>query len=181
MSRWERTHELLQRGALELFAERGFDAAGTAQIAERAGVSEMTLFRHFPTKESLLLADPFDPLMADAVRARPPDESAMRALIEGLRDAWSLVELDGAQSMRDRLLLIAQTPALSGAIERNSAGTITALVDALGSRGVDDTRARITVTAVIAGLSTALLEWAQASETSLDDAIRSALDLLGDV
>ncbi|HNP15627.1 MAG TPA: helix-turn-helix domain-containing protein, partial [Terrimesophilobacter sp.] len=59
MSRWDRTHDALLQAALELFEEHGFDATGTVQIARRAGVSEMTLFRHFPSKEALLLADPF--------------------------------------------------------------------------------------------------------------------------
>lgn len=80
MGRWEQTHKSLRKAALELFAEQGYEATATAQVAERAGVSEMTLFRHFPTKEMLLLADPFDPLMAEAVRARPEHEPAMRAL-----------------------------------------------------------------------------------------------------
>lgn len=40
---------------------QGYAATGTAQIAQRAGVSEMTLFRHFPSKEALLLEDPSMP------------------------------------------------------------------------------------------------------------------------
>ncbi|KPC86144.1 TetR family transcriptional regulator, partial [Streptomyces sp. NRRL WC-3753] len=38
-----------------MFAAQGYDATTTAAVAERAGVSEMTLFRHFATKEALLL------------------------------------------------------------------------------------------------------------------------------
>lgn len=40
--------------ALELFAERGYDGATTREIASRAGVAELTLFRHFGNKETLL-------------------------------------------------------------------------------------------------------------------------------
>jgi len=163
---------------LELFAERGYEATATAQVAERAGVSEMTLFRHFPTKEALLLTDPFDPLMAEAVQARPESEPAMRALVEGIRQAWGQVDAASTRELRDLLQIVAQTPTLRGAVERNSDHTATALIGALLDRGARAAQARVAVTAVIAGLSIALLDWAQSEQTSLDAALDSALDVL---
>jgi AcrR family transcriptional regulator len=179
MKRWDRTHEALRRAALESFAEQGYGATGTAQVAERAGVSEMTLFRHFPSKEALLPADPFDPLMAEAVRARPPHEPAMRALVEGIRQAWKQVDAENVPELRNLLQIVAQAPALRGVIERNSAETIVALADALKDRGVDEAQARVAAAATIGGLSTALLDWAQSKDTALDVALGSALDVLG--
>lgn len=41
--------------ALEVFAERGFAAASTSEIARRAGVAEGTLFKQYKTKKELLL------------------------------------------------------------------------------------------------------------------------------
>ena len=41
--------------AAEVFAERGLDAS-TAEIAERAGVGEATVYRRFPSKEDLIAA-----------------------------------------------------------------------------------------------------------------------------
>jgi AcrR family transcriptional regulator len=41
--------------ALVCFADQGFDATSTAEIAERAGVAEATIFRHFNTKKELLV------------------------------------------------------------------------------------------------------------------------------
>jgi AcrR family transcriptional regulator len=38
--------------ALELFEHGGYDDTSTAQIADAAGVTPMTFFRHFPTKAS---------------------------------------------------------------------------------------------------------------------------------
>lgn len=178
MGRWERTHDSLRQAAWELFAEDGYGVTGTAQIAARAGVSEMTLFRHFPSKEALLLADPFDPLIAEAVRSRPRAEPAMRALTEGIRQAWSIVGADGLPALRTVLRLIAETPSLHGAIERNSESTIVALTGALTDRGVDATSARIAATAAISGLGVALLEWGRAEDVSLDDTLERALDVL---
>lgn len=41
--------------ALACFAEYGYDATSTKMIAERAGIGEATIFRHFATKRDLLL------------------------------------------------------------------------------------------------------------------------------
>lgn len=178
MKRWDRTHEALRRAALELFAEQGYGATGTVQIAERAGVSEMTLFRHFASKEALLLADPFDPLMAEAVCTRPPQEPAMRALAEGIRQAWKQVDTEGARELRNLLRIVAQSPSLHGVIERNSEETVVALSDALRDRGVNEAKARVAATATIGGLSAALLDWARSEHAALDMVVASALDVL---
>jgi AcrR family transcriptional regulator len=50
-----RNRERILAAAIELFAERGYEAS-TAEIAARAGVGEATLFRRFPTKEDLITA-----------------------------------------------------------------------------------------------------------------------------
>lgn len=55
----KRNRQRLLHAAAEVFAIRGVDAPVTA-IAERAGVTKVTLYRHFGSKEELLLA-----IMAD--------------------------------------------------------------------------------------------------------------------
>ncbi|GMK40598.1 TetR family transcriptional regulator [Paenibacillus sp. CCS19] len=42
--------------AAEIFASKGFAAASTSEIAQRAGVAEGTIFRHYRTKKDLLLS-----------------------------------------------------------------------------------------------------------------------------
>lgn len=49
-----RTREQLLDAALELFAERGFEATTTKLIAERAGVPNGLIYYYFGTKEKLL-------------------------------------------------------------------------------------------------------------------------------
>ncbi|MBI4463499.1 MAG: TetR/AcrR family transcriptional regulator [Acidobacteria bacterium] len=49
-------HEQILSVAAELFAQQGYQGTTTRQIAERAGISEAILFRHFPTKEDLYWA-----------------------------------------------------------------------------------------------------------------------------
>src|SRR5690625_1265557 len=91
----------------------------------------MTLFRHFPAKDALLLDDPFDPLMAEAVRGRPPGEPPLRALAGGIDESWREIDSAEVERLRTVLSIVVATPTLQGAIERNSARTTEALADAL--------------------------------------------------
>ncbi|MBM7564332.1 TetR/AcrR family transcriptional regulator [Paenibacillus sacheonensis] len=43
------------QAAIEVFAEKGYAASSTNEIAQRAGVAEGTIFRHYKTKKELLL------------------------------------------------------------------------------------------------------------------------------
>ncbi|WP_225428255.1 TetR/AcrR family transcriptional regulator [Levilactobacillus enshiensis] len=56
-------HEKMPKGkkaalvaAMELFSETGFDGTSTVQVAERAGISQATIFKYFHTKQDLMLA-----------------------------------------------------------------------------------------------------------------------------
>src|ERR1700677_3570337 len=55
MGRWQPdSRGRLQEAALALYSERGFDQTTAAQIAERAGLTERTFFRHFADKRGVL-------------------------------------------------------------------------------------------------------------------------------
>lgn len=75
---------LLSDTATGMFLERGFDAVRVADVARACGVTEKTVFNHFPTKESLL-DDRWD-TMIDAVRARlaEPGSTPLDAALEVL-------------------------------------------------------------------------------------------------
>lgn len=44
------------QSAIDLFSTKGFNASSTADIAQRAGVAEVTVFRHYKTKKDILMA-----------------------------------------------------------------------------------------------------------------------------
>lgn len=50
------TRARLIRAALDLFTAQGFRGTTTPEIAQRAGVAEATIYRHFPSKDALLTA-----------------------------------------------------------------------------------------------------------------------------
>jgi AcrR family transcriptional regulator len=76
----DRTRQALAEAAIELFATQGYGATTVEQIAILAEVSPRTFFRHFDSKEDVLL--PFDEPMsaAAAIRSQPPSMSDMEAL-----------------------------------------------------------------------------------------------------
>ena len=49
-------HERILDAAYELFSRRGIQAVGVNEVIEHAGVATATLYRHFPSKEKLVLA-----------------------------------------------------------------------------------------------------------------------------
>ena len=55
MARWEpNPRERLERAAIELFAQQGYDDTTVEQIAAGAGLNRSTFFRHFGDKREIL-------------------------------------------------------------------------------------------------------------------------------
>ena len=81
--RSQATKEALRRVALARFAKDGFASVTVSQLAEEAGVTERTFFRHFPTKEAVLFADYETHLewLAEALARRPASESLFDAVM----------------------------------------------------------------------------------------------------
>jgi AcrR family transcriptional regulator len=173
----ERTREQLLAAALELFASQGYHETTVAQIAARVGVSEMTFFRHFPSKEDSLLADPYDPLIAAAVAEQPREWDVVRRVVQGVRTAWHAVPEPASAQVRLRVRIAAQTPSLRAAIWRNTEATEQVIVSALEADGTDRLSARAASAAVLAGITAALLEWSASENGELGPMVDRVLDL----
>lgn len=174
----ERTRQRLADAALDLFEAHGYTQTTTAQIAAAAGVSEMTLFRHYPSKDRLLLDDPYDPVIAAAVATQPRRLPTLARVTSGIREAWHAMP-EPEEATRRRLRIAAGTPGLAGAIRVNTQATETAITHALTVDGTDPTIARIAAAAALGALMESLTAWAAADDDrSLGDAVRLALDVL---
>lgn len=178
MAGTEKTRSALLRAALELFAERGFEATTAAAIAQRAGVTEMTFFRYFPTKDAVLVDDPYDPVIGEAIERQPLGLAPLSAAAAGVDEAWRSLPEPDAAAVRERLRIVAQTPSLRAALARNSLATEEAITRALGTRGTDHVRAVVAASATVAALNAALLAWAVDDSMTLGDAIRVATSTL---
>ena len=177
------TRSTLQTHALRLFEERGYERTTVADIAAAAGVSHMTFFRYFPTKEDVVLDDPYDPVLAESVRAQPRDLAALERVRRGLLDSLGDLGSDEFdRESRQRLRLAAGVPALRARIWENMARTQAAVVDVLVSQDVEPALAEASVGAVLGAMTSALLHWGATEPTDdagrLVDALASALDVL---
>src|SRR4030081_3656843 len=92
MARWQPgARERLVIAAFDLFTEQGNAATPVLQIAERAGVTRSTFFRHFPDKRELLVAgqETLSRLLAEGIAEAPQGASPLEAVAAGLERAAS--------------------------------------------------------------------------------------------
>jgi AcrR family transcriptional regulator len=85
--RSERAHKAVLEAAAELLLERGLSAVSMDAVAERAGVSKATIYRWWPTKETLAL----DALYTEwaAAAPDPPDTGSLRGDLLALLGPWA--------------------------------------------------------------------------------------------
>jgi AcrR family transcriptional regulator len=176
------TRDRIRAAALRLFSEQGYDATTVEQIAAAAGVSHMTFFRYYPTKEDVALSDSYDPLLAGLLEQTPAAwpliDRIRTALVQGLRQLYD--------SDRDTLLaqnkLIVATPALRERLWASQVDTQQLILQALAARQDDPYPSfedRVTVAACLAAATTAVLTWVENDGTpELPDLVEQAFDTL---
>src|ERR1700745_456123 len=81
--RRSKTHDALRQAALNRFAKEGFGNVTVEQLAQEAGVTERTFFRHFPSKEAVLFQDYDTHLdwLAHGLAHRPAPEAPVDAVL----------------------------------------------------------------------------------------------------
>ena len=156
------TRRALQQHALRLFLANGYDATTVDAIAEAAGVSHMTFFRYFPTKEDVVLADDYDPLLAELITARPAEEPPLDALRHALSAGFTAISGPDRDALLCRTRLILHTPALRARLWEHQAATEQVFASALAARrdqDVPDLATRVLAAAYLAVVTTALAAW----------------------
>ncbi len=160
----QQTRAAIQRQALRLFARQGFEATTVEEIAAAAGVSHMTFFRYFPTKEDVAFIDDYDPLIASRIAARPAGEPIIESLRLALKEAFAQVNADERETALARTQLILRTPALRNRLWEHAGETDQLVGRAIAAHlGCEpgDLRVRITAAVCLAALTTAVLTWAE--------------------
>jgi AcrR family transcriptional regulator len=146
MPRWEPdARERMIVAAVDLFTEQGFDATTVAQIAERAGVTRSTFFRHFPDKREVLVAgqETLSRLLAEGIADAPADAGPLDAVADGLRRASEALGA-GNREIGPRIrAAVAASTELQERDALKSVGLAAAMHDALIGRGVDETIAHL--------------------------------------
>lgn len=174
-----RTRAAIQREALRLFRERGYEATTVEQVARAAEVAHTTVFRYFPTKEDLVISDEADPVFYAALRAQPPDLPPIRALRAAMRDVLAAFSPADLAQGRDRTVLILSVPALRGAAFGNfvdTMRTVTAILAERSGRSPDDLRTL--VGAAFGVMLDLMLRWSEDPSLDLPEALDGALATL---
>jgi AcrR family transcriptional regulator len=162
MSRWQPdAADRLQQAAFELYAQRGYEQTTVAEIAERAGLTERTFFRHFADKREVLFSGSgeLEKLIVDAVEAAPPSATPMEAIAAGLAAAGSIFDGRLRPYSRKRQEVIGANPELQEREQIKLASLAAALAEALRRRGVHDPAAGLTGDAGVAVFRVAFERW----------------------
>jgi AcrR family transcriptional regulator len=170
----------LQQSALELYAERGFEATAVTDIAERAGLTERTFFRYFADKREVLFDGTGEllELFTDAVAGAAPSLGPMDAVAEALT-ASTVFFADRIDHSRRRQAVIDANPSLRERELHKLASMATAVADALRGRGVGDPAAILTAEAGITVFKVAFARWIDASnDADLATLMQQTLDEL---
>jgi TetR/AcrR family transcriptional regulator, regulator of mycofactocin system len=174
-------HEV-QRVALRLFAERGFDQTTLDEIAAAVGVSRRTLFRYYASKNDIVWGE-FSEHLA-GLRERLADAPADQPLMEVLRRAVVAFNDYGAQELpelRIRMSLITSVPALQGHSMlryQDWCDVIAEFVAARLGREPDDQLPQVIANAALGAAMATYRHWIMHPETDLLAGLDEAFRLL---
>ena len=183
MARWEpNARERLVRAAVDLFSERGYDKTTVNEIAERAGLTKTTFFRHFPDKREVLFAgqDTLSRLLADGIAAAPEAATPLEAVAAGL-DAATAVFTPAQREFGPRLqAVIAANSELRERAAAKRDGFALAMTEALHKRGVPDPAAALAAYLGALAFGRGFERWTEPGiEESFTGLARQALKELG--
>ncbi|MFE3325227.1 TetR/AcrR family transcriptional regulator [Streptomyces sp. NPDC059176] len=180
-----RTRTVIRRAAHRLIDEQGYEATTVEQIAAAAEVSPSTVFRYFPTKEDIVLADGAGAVAAveTALRERPAGEPPLEALRSTLTRAVGAALEDAREEVARRALLLVTVPAVRARAAEIATATSRRLSRVLAERSgraPDDLAVRVVTTAVLGALFEATVHWAEHDRhDDLVVLLEHALDALG--
>jgi AcrR family transcriptional regulator len=165
MARWEPgARQRMVLAAVDLFTEQGYDATTVAQIAERAGVTKSTFFRHFPDKRELLVAgqEALSRLLAEGIAEAPPTASPLEAVAAGLERASSAMGPMNHELAPRLKAAIAASAELQERDALKSVGLAAAMTNALVARGVPDPIAHLAGEIGVLAFKRGYAEWLEA-------------------
>ncbi|HXB16757.1 MAG TPA: helix-turn-helix domain-containing protein [Solirubrobacteraceae bacterium] len=109
----------------ELFSKRGIRAVGVNEVIERAGVATATLYRHFPSKDALVLAFlelreqrwTHDIVEAEARKRAADPEERLLAIFDVLEEWFQREDFEACSFINVLLEMGSQHPAGDASVE----------------------------------------------------------------
>src|ERR1700722_14498859 len=162
MGRWEPdSRGRLQEAALALYAEQGFDQTTAAQIADQAGLTERTFFRHFADKREVLFGGSalLQERIVAGVAGAPSADGPLDAVAQGLDAAAVMLGEFRRDLSRQRQVVIDASPELRERELTKLADYAAAVASALRERGVTEPQATMAAQAGMTVLRVAMQRW----------------------
>jgi AcrR family transcriptional regulator len=166
MGRWEPdARGRMIRAAMDLFAEHGFEQTTAGDIAERAGVTERTFFRHFTDKREVLFdgSGTMARTTYDAIMAAPADLAPLDAALAGIVAGGGLLADRRDHAVR-RSRIIAANPSLQERELLKLAAMADTTAEALRTRGVAEPTASLAAHSAVAVFQVAFAHWVSAAK-----------------
>ncbi|PPH45399.1 TetR family transcriptional regulator [Rathayibacter sp. AY1C9] len=183
MSRWAPDAALrLELAAMELFAEHGYAGTTVPEIAERAGLTTRTFFRHFADKRDVLFLREreFPEIVGRLLAGAPAGLAPMDLVMHGLEAAASGDLQTWRAQISARRAVVRSEPQLRERELLKSAALAESMRAALVDAGVAPEDAALAALAASALFDLALERWLAAPEGSLlVDVLRAERARLG--
>jgi AcrR family transcriptional regulator len=171
----------VQLTALGLFEATGFDTVTIEDVARAAIVSAPTIYRHFGTKEALVLWDEYDPLILQALGERFRSETLSDAIREAIVRPLDRIYATEASRILRRVRLVESHAGLRAAVAANLRALRLEIARVFVESGAcrDPLEADIVAGATVTALEIAMEHWARAGgERPLRQFIERSLRLL---
>ena len=184
MARWEPgATQRLVVAAVDLFTEQGYDATTVAQIAERAGVTKSTFFRHFSDKREVLVAgqEALSTLLAEGIAEAPADASPLQAVAAGLQRASSVMGPTNRELGPRLKAAVAASAELQERDALKSVGLAAAMTAALTARGVSDPTAHLAAELGVLAFKRGFARWSEGDREDGEGLASHALSALADL
>jgi AcrR family transcriptional regulator len=157
------TRDGIRRSALELMARQGFEGVTVEQICQRADVATSTFFRHFPTKEDVVLADleARGAELLDALDSQPAGATPSELLVGSVR-GWQ-ANRRAPEVLAAEANLLAAEPALQARLGRMVLGWEQPIAARLAGRyGLDATSVDVQLAAawMVTSIRVVIRQWA---------------------
>ncbi|NEA39383.1 TetR/AcrR family transcriptional regulator [Streptomyces sp. SID11385] len=175
MARWEgNTRGRLERAALDLFTEQGYDRTTVAQIARRAGLTERSFYRWYTDKREALFGGgrELEELLVAAVAEIPEGTAPLDTLLRAFSKAPEVFR--PREFLRARAAVIAASPPLRERELIKTASMSAALKKALEDRGHPPAAARLATDAAMAIVRVAGERWAADESAAYETLLRDA-------
>ncbi|MGW5866531.1 TetR family transcriptional regulator [Streptomyces sp. NPDC055239] len=181
MGRWKPgAGDRLREAALSLYLERGFEQTMVADIAERAGVTARTFFRHFADKREVLFDDSsaLEEKSLAVLEGVPDTASALDAVAAVLDTVAQMVGGDRDLAQKRQAVIMANADLRERELIKLTSLSA-ALADRLRQRDIGDIEASLAAETSIAVFRVAFSRWVTAAEDQdLQDIMRETLDRL---